>query len=178
MDQYLILRLARHLPACLPRLSASRLPWLSSSSLARPTAKETHDYLGRTYLSIPTPADILLPTSAERLDKPRTLDDGIESFVPKKCIHTWSGHTKGVSRIRLFPTSGHMVLSASLDTRIKLWDIYREGKCLRTFMGHSKAVHDVEFNNSGGEFLSAAFDRQMKLWDTETGAFIPFPAPL
>lgn len=45
-------------------------------------------------------------------------------------------------------------------------------------MGHSKAVHDVEFNNSGGEFLSAAFDRQMKLWDTETGAFIPFPAPL
>ncbi|GAA5848953.1 hypothetical protein JCM8547_006396 [Rhodosporidiobolus lusitaniae] len=133
--------------------------------------KETHDYLGRTYLSIPTSAEILLPTSAERLDKPRTPnnDEGLESFVPKKCIHTWSGHTKGVSRIQLFPTSGHMVLSASLDTRIKLWDVYREGKCLRTFMGHSKAVHDVTFSNSGAEFLSAAFDRQMKLWDTETG---------
>ena len=37
-------------------------------------------------------------------------------------------------------------------------------------MGHSKAVHDVTFDNSGGQFLSAAFDRQMKLWDTETGA--------
>ncbi|GAA6036760.1 hypothetical protein JCM8097_003464 [Rhodosporidiobolus ruineniae] len=131
--------------------------------------KETHDYLGRTYLHIPSAAEILLPTSADRLDKPRSLDDGIESFVPKKCIHTWSGHTKGVSRIQLFPTSGHLLLSASLDTRIKLWDIYREGKCLRTFMGHSKAVHDVTFNNGGDEFLSAAFDRQMKLWDTETG---------
>ncbi|GAA5832531.1 hypothetical protein JCM11251_001360 [Rhodosporidiobolus azoricus] len=131
--------------------------------------KETHDYLGRTYLHIPSSAEILLPTAAERLDKPRNLDDGIESFVPKKCIHTWSGHTKGVSRIQLFPTSGHLLLSASLDTRIKLWDIYREGKCLRTFMGHSKAVHDVTFNNGGDEFLSAAFDRQMKLWDTETG---------
>ncbi|GAA6010806.1 hypothetical protein JCM10207_005852 [Rhodosporidiobolus poonsookiae] len=131
--------------------------------------KETHDYLGRTYLHIPSAAEILLPTSADRLDKPRPADEGPESFVPKKCIHTWSGHTKGVSKIRLFPTSGHLLLSASLDTRIKLWDIYREGKCLRTFMGHSKAVHDVTFDNSGAQFLSAAFDRQMKLWDTETG---------
>lgn len=37
-------------------------------------------------------------------------------------------------------------------------------------MGHSKAVHDITFNNDGTKFLSAAFDRQMKLWDTETGA--------
>jgi WD40 repeat protein len=40
-------------------------------------------------------------------------------------------------------------------------------------MGHSKAVHDVTFNNDGGEFLSAAFDRQMKLWDSETGTSSP-----
>lgn len=52
----------------------------------------------------------------------------------------------------------------------QLWDVYGSGKCLRTFMGHSKAVHDVTFDNSGAQFLSAAFDRQMKLWDTETGA--------
>lgn len=45
-----------------------------------------------------------------------------ECFVPKKCIHTWSGHTKGVSRIQLFPKSGHLLLSASLDTRIKVRD--------------------------------------------------------
>ncbi|GAA5831013.1 hypothetical protein JCM3770_003584, partial [Rhodotorula araucariae] len=51
----------------------------------------------------------------------------------------------------------------------QLWDVYHSGKCLRTFMGHGKAVHDVTFDNSGAQFLSAAFDRQMKLWDTETG---------
>lgn len=38
-------------------------------------------------------------------------------------------------------------------------------------MGHSKAVHDITFNNDGTKFLSAAFDRQMKLWDTETGEY-------
>ena len=36
-------------------------------------------------------------------------------------------------------------------------------------MGHSKGVHDIDFDNSGAQFMSAAYDRQMKLWDTETG---------
>ncbi|KDE06182.1 hypothetical protein MVLG_03464 [Microbotryum lychnidis-dioicae p1A1 Lamole] len=122
--------------------------------------KETHDYLGRTYMHIPTDVDVNL-----------TAESGTqECFAPKKVIHTWSGHTKGVSRIKLFPKSGHLILSGSMDTRVKLWDVYKEGKCLRTFMGHSKAVHDVTFDNDGAQFLSCAFDRQMKLWDTETGA--------
>ncbi|GAA5930385.1 Cdc40p [Sporobolomyces koalae] len=122
--------------------------------------KETHDYLGRTYLHVPLDVDgvNLRGVSGEQ-----------ECFVPKKCVHTWSGHTKGVSRIQLFPGSGHLILSGSLDTRIKLWDVYQSGKCLRTFMGHSKAVHDVQFDNAGAQFLSSSFDRQMKLWDTETG---------
>lgn len=36
-------------------------------------------------------------------------------------------------------------------------------------MGHSQAVKDVAFNNSGDKFLSASYDRYIKLWDTETG---------
>lgn len=38
-------------------------------------------------------------------------------------------------------------------------------------LGHSKAVRDICFNNSGTQFLSAAYDRYLKLWDTETGEF-------
>lgn len=55
---------------------------------------------------------------------------------------------------------------------LKLWDIYRDGKVLRTFMGHSQAVKDVSFSNDGKRFLSTGFDRQIKLWDTETGIYI------
>lgn len=36
-------------------------------------------------------------------------------------------------------------------------------------LGHSKAVRDICFNNSGTKFLSAAYDRYLKLWDSETG---------
>lgn len=123
---------------------------------------EMRDYQGRTYMSIPTDAGVDLQPE----------DPGQQQcYIPKKCIHTWSGHTKAVSAIQLFPKSGHLILSASMDTRVKLWDIYHEGKCLRTYMGHSAAVRDVDFSPDGTEFLSAGFDRQMKLWDTETGSF-------
>lgn len=75
------------------------------------TGKDLHDYLGRSYLHIPTDVDVNLSPSEPGLQ---------ECFKPKKCIHTYSGHTKGVNKIELFPGSGHLILSGSLDTRIKV----------------------------------------------------------
>ena len=43
-----------------------------------------------------------------------------ECFAPKRIVHTWTGHAKGVNAIRFFPKSGHMILSASQDCRIKV----------------------------------------------------------
>merc|ERR1712123_375221 len=43
-------------------------------------------------------------------------------FIPKRQIHSWSGHTKGVSVIRWFPTSAHLILSGSMDNKVKLWE--------------------------------------------------------
>lgn len=127
--------------------------------------KELTDYAGRTYMHIPTDTDVKLNPSDGAAPPNTYVPDG-------KCIHTWTGHNKGVSAIRLFPRSGHLLLSGSMDTKIKLWDVYNEGNCLRTFMGHSQAVKDVNFNNKGSKFLSASYDRTVKLWDTETGKCI------
>lgn len=121
--------------------------------------KSMHDYQGRTYMHIPRDVDVDLGGEA----------GSQECYLPKACIHTWSGHTKAVNAVRLFPKSGHLMLSASMDSRVKLWDVYHEGKCLRTFMGHAQSVRDVSFNNAGTRFLSAGYDRHIKMWDTETG---------
>ncbi|KAH7915134.1 pre-mRNA splicing factor [Hygrophoropsis aurantiaca] len=121
--------------------------------------KSLTDYQGRTYMHPPVAeAPNLLSEAGSQ-----------ETFIPKSCIHTWTGHTQGVSVIRLFPETGHLMLSGSMDTKIKLWDVYTHGNCLRTFHGHVQAVKDVTFSNDGRKFLSCGYDRQMKLWDTETG---------
>ncbi|MCO5596381.1 hypothetical protein L7F22_050442 [Adiantum nelumboides] len=118
--------------------------------------KEEHDYQGRSWI-VP-PKDV------------KASND--HCYIPKRWVRSWSGHTKGVSAIRFFPKYGHLLLSASMDTKVKIWDVHGSGKCMRTYMGHSKAVRDISFNNDGSKFLSAGYDRRIKLWDTESGKVI------
>ncbi|XP_076041096.1 pre-mRNA-processing factor 17 [Oratosquilla oratoria] len=120
---------------------------------------DAYDYQGRSFLHIPQDVGINL----------KSPDPPEKCFMPKKLIHTWKGHNKGVSAIRWFPLSGHLMLSCSMDTKVKLWEVYNSRRCVRTYMGHKQAVRDACFNNTGSQFLSAGYDRFIKLWDTETG---------
>lgn len=71
--------------------------------------KSMADYQGRTYMHPPFADAPHLSAEA----------GSQETFIPKACIHTWTGHTQGVSAIRLFPETGHLLLSGSMDTKIK-----------------------------------------------------------
>jgi WD40 repeat protein len=120
--------------------------------------KRLTDYQGRTYIWPPT--DV----------KPGEH----KCYLPKRLMHTYVGHTKGVNRIRFFPKYGHILLSASMDTTIKIWDMRNdhERQCLRTIYGHTQAVREVAFNGDGKTFLSCGYDKVIRQWDTETGACV------
>ncbi|KAE8741721.1 hypothetical protein FOCC_FOCC012771 [Frankliniella occidentalis] len=121
--------------------------------------KEPFDYQGRSFMHPPQDVGVNL--------KSDTPPD--RCFLPKNLIHTWEGHTKGISQIRWLPKTAHLLLSCSMDCRVKIWEVYNERRCVRTYYGHRQAVRDIAFNNGGNNFLSAAYDRYVKLWDTETG---------
>jgi len=90
-------------------------------------------------------------------------------FLPKKQIHEWKGHTKGISCIKWFPKSAHLILSGGMDTKVKLWEVYKGRRCIQTYSGHRQAIRGCDFNNLGDQFLTTSYDRFIKLWDTETG---------
>lgn len=64
--------------------------------------KDATDWQGRSWMAPPK-------------DQRKELTD--KCFLPKRWIHTWSGHTKGVNAIRFFPTTGNdPPLSLSTNT--------------------------------------------------------------
>ena len=118
---------------------------------------EEKDYLGRSWVSSPPgvrPSD----SSLEQ-----------EAFIPKKCIKKFIGHSKGVQAIELFPGTGHLLVSGSMDGTCKVWDTMRDQGERRTYYGHSEAVRSISMTNDGVQFLSSGYDRYIRLWDVETG---------
>eukprot|EP00906_Rhabdomonas_costata_P010683 RCo015027 len=114
--------------------------------------KQAYDYQGRSFLHDP-------------LKDP----DDRPAFLPKKLLHTWRGHNKGVQAIKWCPPHGHLLLSAGLDGKVKLWDVCNTREVIQTYLGHAKAVKDIAFGSRGARFVSAGFDRFLRVWDTETG---------
>ncbi|OMH86251.1 Pre-mRNA-processing factor 17 [Zancudomyces culisetae] len=123
--------------------------------------KNERDYMGRSYMHPPV-------TEVEHVNFSGQ-SEVQQCFAPKKCIHQFSAHGKGVSAIRFLPKTGHLLLSSGMEGKVKIWDVYGSHSLLRTFHGHTKAVRDVTFNNDGTRFLSTSYDKYVKLWDTETG---------
>ncbi|KAM3415985.1 hypothetical protein BST61_g9474 [Cercospora zeina] len=130
---------------------------------------QQYDYQGRTYMHVPQDLDVDLIGDFENLN--------LKCYHPKKLVHTYkahgkNAHEKALTSLKYFPNSGHLLLSAAADGKIRLWDAYHDRELLRSYNGHTKSVVDVDFTPDGTRFLSASYDRQMKVWDTETGQCI------
>lgn len=85
-------------------------------------------------------------------------------------MHSWVGSQKqGFQVVRFFPKVGHFFLLGTPEGKVHLFDIVRTKTCARSYIGHTKAVRDVQFSYDGKHFLSASFDNKILYWDTEYG---------
>lgn len=67
---------------------------------------------------------------------------------------TMTGHSGDIYCCRWFPNL-EAVLSCGADLRIKIWYVHT-GECVRTFVGHTKAVTDLAIIDRGRNFISVS----------------------
>jgi pre-mRNA-processing factor 17 len=102
---------------------------------------------------------------------------GAQNFIPRKVVHTWSDASKGLSASRFIPRTGHLLLSASMDGCLRVYEtgFFDHGKkrrCMMTYKGHSSSIREIDWSPDGTRFLSASYDKCVRLWDAETGKTI------
>ncbi|KAF2400845.1 nuclear distribution protein PAC1 [Trichodelitschia bisporula] len=92
-----------------------------------------------------------------------------------KNIRTLPGHDHSVSAIRFIPSgaagspaSGNLLVSASRDRTLKIWDV-TTGYCVKTIRGHADWVRDVAPSFDGRWLLSGGNDQSARLWDASSG---------
>jgi len=90
---------------------------------------------------------------------------------------TFAGELKGhggwVTAIATTTEEPDMVLSASRDKSIIVWELTREdgqyGKAKKRLTGHGHYVQDVAISSDGQFALSGSWDGTLRLWDLTTG---------
>lgn len=65
-----------------------------------------------------------------------------------------------------------LMVTASDDFTMFLWDPLRSSKPLARMTGHQKLVNHVAFSPDGSHIVSASFDNSIKLWDGRDGKFL------
>lgn len=82
----------------------------------------------------------------------------IQKPVGQKQDRIISEHSRAVNRVGFHPTDPILLMSASQDGSMKLWDLRTKGRAVQTFDGKSESVRDVQFNPVISHEFAAAFE--------------------
>lgn len=88
-------------------------------------------------------------------------------FAQSPEIKVQIGHSGIITQVVLSP-DGRLVLSASHDRTLKLWEVVT-GRLIRTFEGHTGCVDAICFSPGGNYIFSGGEDETIILWETSTG---------
>jgi WD40 repeat protein len=82
-------------------------------------------------------------------------------LICQSALADFKGHENGVKSIAI---SNNLLVSASKDQTIKIWDINAEAE-IRTCYGHDNDVTSVSFSPDGNQAISGDLDGNIILWN-------------
>ncbi|KAM4624854.1 WD repeat-containing protein 25 [Polymixia lowei] len=111
-----------------------------------------------------------LSETSERV-KPYLVHKPGRAEIPRRLLMSLGGHQGPVNTVQWcsVPHLSHLLLSASMDKTIKVWDGVETGRCLRVYSCHSGAVRDACWTPCGRHLLTGSFDSTAMITDVETG---------
>lgn len=87
---------------------------------------------------------------------------------PKQVVVTFEGHSQGVNCVQWHPTRSNLLVSASMDHNVRIWDASSGASCSK-LTHHTAAVKDAKWSLDGSQVLSCGYDKMARLVNLETG---------
>lgn len=90
-------------------------------------------------------------------------------YAPKRRLIHFDAHQRCINRISWNPCFQDILLSASMDCRVKIWNVETTPSCVLQVSGHSQAVKDAKWNIDGVKILIGGYDKFSRINDVNAG---------
>lgn len=98
-------------------------------------------------------------------------EDGTKRSVglPQRVVQRWNGHERPVMHLRWNPVFARLLLSASMDATVRVWDLRdMDAQAKRVFCEHSRGIRQAQWSQDGRLCVSGGFDGRVYQRNVET----------